>query len=62
VQLRSRDVKISPIWKGEATLEIFDHPYLELPDLRPANVLAGYRFTCAMTTDDIVFVRDLKTT
>ena len=62
VQLRSRDVKLSPIWKGEAALQIFDHPYLELPDLRPVTVLAGYRFTSSMITDDIVFVRDLKTT
>ena len=26
----------------------------------PANVIAGYRFTCAMTVDDLVFIRDLK--
>jgi len=60
VQLKSRDVKISTIWKGEATLKIFDHPYLELPDLRPVNVIAGYRFTCAMTVDNLVFMRDLR--
>jgi len=60
VQLKSRDVRISPIWKGDATLRIFDHPYLELPDLRPAKVLAGYRFSCALTVDDLVFLRDLR--
>jgi hypothetical protein len=38
VQLKSRDIHISPIWKGEAALRIFDHPYLELPDLRPTSV------------------------
>jgi acetoacetate decarboxylase len=59
-QLKSRDVKISPIWKGEATLRILDHPYLELPDLRPVTVIAGYRFTCGMTVDDLVFMRDLR--
>ena len=60
VQLKSRDVRISPIWKGDALLRIFDHPYLELPDLRPTKVLAGYRFSCALTVDDLVFLRDLK--
>ena len=60
VQLRSRDVRISPIWKGEARLEIFDHPYLELPDLRPVKVIAGYRFSCALTVDDLLVLRDLR--
>lgn len=60
VQLKSRDVRISPIWKGEATLKVFDHPYLELPDLRPTKVLAGYRFSCALTVDDLVPLRSLK--
>lgn len=60
VQLKSRDVKISPIWKGEAALTIFDHPYLELPDLRPTKVLAGYRFSCALTVDDLLLLRDLR--
>ena len=31
VQLKSRDVHISPIWKGTASLQVLDHPYLELP-------------------------------
>lgn len=60
VQLKSRDVRISPIWKGEATLAILDNPYLELPDLRPTKVIAGYRFSCALTVDDLVFLRSLK--
>jgi acetoacetate decarboxylase len=60
VQLKSRDVQISPIWKGEAILQIYDHPYLELPDLRPTKVIAGYRFICAMTVDDLVFMQDLR--
>jgi acetoacetate decarboxylase len=61
VQLKSRDVHISPIWKGDATLQIYDHPHLELPDLRPTKVLAGYRFSFALTVDDLIFLRDLKT-
>lgn len=60
VQLRSRDVQVSPIWKGEAELSILDHPYLELPDLRPHRVLAGYRFSIALTVDDLVPLMDLR--
>jgi hypothetical protein len=37
-----------------------DHPYLELPDLRPTNVLAGYRFSCALTVDDLILLQDLR--
>ncbi len=61
VQLKSRDVRISPIWTGEAEMQIFDHPYLELPDLKPLAVIAGYRFTFALTVDDLLFLRDLRT-
>ena len=60
VQLKSRDVQISPIWKGEASLQYFDHPYLELPSLRPIKVGAGYRFSCALTVDDLILLRDLR--
>lgn len=60
VKLKSRDVHISPAWKGEAELRIFDNPYLELSDLRPLRVVAGYRFECALTVDDLVFLRDLR--
>lgn len=60
VQLKSRDVQISPIWTGDAEMQIFDHPYLELPDLKPVKVIAGYRFSFALTVDDLVFLRDLR--
>jgi acetoacetate decarboxylase len=60
VQLKSRDVHISPIWKGDAALQIFDHPYIELPDLRPVKVIAGYRFSCTLTVDDLILLRDLR--
>lgn len=60
VQLKSRDVQVSPVWKGEAELMIFDHPYLELPALRPVNVIAGYRFAFALTVDDLVPLHDLR--
>ena len=42
-------------------MEIFDHPYLELPDLRPTSVFAGYRFSFALTVDDLIPLRDLRT-
>ena len=61
VQLKSRDVQISPIWKGDATLSLFEHPYLELHDLRTTAVIAGYRFSFALTVDDLHPLRDLRT-
>jgi acetoacetate decarboxylase len=61
VQLKSRDIRISPIWTGDATLRLFDHPYLELPDLRPTSVIAGYRFSFAFTVDNLIPLRDLRT-
>jgi hypothetical protein len=60
VQLKSRDIQVSPIWKGDATMQFYDHPYLELRNLRPKSVLAGYRFTFAFTVDDLVLLRDLR--
>jgi len=60
VQLKSRDVQISTIWKGDASLRYFDHPYLELFSLRPEKVGNGYRFSCAITVDDLILLRDLR--
>jgi acetoacetate decarboxylase len=62
VQLKSRDVQISKIWRGEARLEIFDSPYLELAELRPVRVIAGYRFSFALTVDDLLVLQSLKST
>jgi acetoacetate decarboxylase len=60
VQLKSRDVSFSSIWTGDASLTFFDHPWLELADLRPVEVIAGYRFSFAFTVDDLVHLRDLR--
>jgi len=60
VQLRSRDVSFSTIWKGDAELRVLDQPQLELPALQPLAVTAGYRFSFAMTVDDLVVLQDLK--
>lgn len=57
VRLKSRDVTVSPVRKGPAAFTIFDHPYTELSDLRPARVLCGYRFTVACTIDDLELLK-----
>ena len=36
------------------------YPYLELPDLRPTSVIAGYHFSFALTVDDLVPLPDLR--
>ena len=59
VQLKSRDVSVSPIWKGTAELALFDNPHNELFDLRPVSVMAGYRFTVALTVDDLKVLETL---
>jgi len=60
VRLKSRDTRVSAIWTGDAELEVFAHPYLELPALAPTAVLAGYRFSFALTVDDLETLRDLR--
>jgi len=60
VQLKSRDVQVSPIWKGEADLKIFENPHTELPALKPERVIAGYRFSVAMTVDNLIPLKDLR--
>ena len=60
VQLKSRDVKISEIWKGPASFAIFNNPYTELPDLKPVSVISGYQFTVACTVDDLNLLMDYK--
>lgn len=57
VRLKSRDVTISPIFKGPADFTIFDHPYTELPDIKPLRVTCGYRFTVACTIDDLELLK-----
>jgi len=56
VQLNSRDVAISTIWKGDALLEIMEHPQIELSRLKPLTVNAGYRFSMALTVDDLILL------
>lgn len=59
VRQKTRDISISDIWTGEASLSIFDSPTHELGRLKPVKVGAGYRYTFAMTIDDLSVVADL---
>lgn len=45
----SRDQAVADVWRGSATLELFDSPWEELSALRPVEVLGGYRFSFAET-------------
>lgn len=54
VQLKSKDIAVSPIWKGEASLKIAEDPLLEISGLKPLSVTAGYRFTLALTVHDLI--------
>lgn len=56
VQLKSRDVAISSIWKGKSSLNIFDHPCNEFYDLRPVSTGSGYKFSIALTVDDLAYL------
>ena len=58
VRLTSRDTQFSTLWKGEAQLEFYKSRYTELMLLRPQSVAAGYRFTFALTVDEIELLRD----
>jgi acetoacetate decarboxylase len=53
VQLKSRDVQISKVAKGEAMLDFTVMADHELSDFSPKKVLAGYRFQVALTVDDL---------
>jgi hypothetical protein len=60
VRLKSRNIAVGTIMKGDATLELHDHPRLELAMLRPVAVGAGYRFSFALTVDDLETLMDLR--
>lgn len=60
VQLKSRDVTISTTWKGRASLKIYDHPHNELNDLKPVSTGSGYKFSVALTVDDLAHLTSLK--
>lgn len=59
VRQKTRDIVLSDIWTGPAELSVFDSPTHELGRLKPVKVGAGYRYTFAMTIDDLSVVADL---
>ncbi|QHE84509.1 acetoacetate decarboxylase family protein [Hydrogenophaga sp. BPS33] len=61
VRQKARDVARSPVWRGQATLTINDSPWHEMGALKPVKVGHGFRYTFAMTVDDLTTVRDLRT-
>ncbi|HYF90088.1 acetoacetate decarboxylase family protein [Azospirillum sp.] len=61
VRQRVRDTAMSTVWRGPATLEIGRSPWSEIGDLAPLRVGHGYRYSFAMTVDDLLTVRDLRT-
>jgi acetoacetate decarboxylase len=61
VRLRSRAVRVGSILKGDASLDLYDHPRVELSMLRPRTAGSGYRFSFALTVDDLETLADLRT-
>lgn len=59
VQLKSRDVKVSAISKGDANLDFVMMSDHELSDFKPVKVHAGYRFEVALTVDDLELLEKL---
>lgn len=59
-EFKFRSIQVSNAWKGEASLELPQHPSLELHEFSPTSVVAGYRYTLAATVDDLVTLRDLR--
>jgi acetoacetate decarboxylase len=59
VRAVSRDRAASPVWEGDATLELLPAPGEEHTMLAPVRVGRGYRFTFAYTVDDLETVREL---
>jgi acetoacetate decarboxylase len=59
VRQKVRDVRISEIHTGPAELEFLPQDIHELASLRPLRVGAGYRYSFAMTIDDLTVVADL---
>jgi acetoacetate decarboxylase len=61
VRLKSRDVQVGTILRGEARLNLYDHPRLEISMLRPVSTGSGYRFSFALTVDDLEMLAELHT-
>jgi len=59
VRSRAFDRSASEIWRGSATLDLFDAPGEELSALAPARVGSGWRFTIGYSVDDLETLTEL---
>ncbi len=59
VRSKAFDRGASEIWKGSATLELFDAPHEELSALKPVRIGSGWRFTISYSVDDLETLREL---
>ncbi len=57
---KRKDIRFSPIWEGSAELAIEASPWHEMSDLRPLRVGRGFRYTRAMTVDDLEVLESLQ--
>ena len=53
------DARRTEVWEGEADIEFFPAPDNELDAFRPVAVRRGYRYSMAMTIDDLEVLEEL---
>ena len=53
-------VQRTEVWEGPATLDFFAAPDNELDALRPVEVRGGYRYSMAMTIDDLEMLETVE--
>lgn len=49
VTMRASDVELSPAWRGEASVRLYESPTEELARLEPKEMIAGYYRSVGMT-------------
>ncbi|MCG8353301.1 MAG: acetoacetate decarboxylase family protein [Chloroflexales bacterium] len=59
VRMQPEDTHISTVWQGDAQLTFFDSPTEDLIQLQATHILAGYRYTMALTVRHSQVVRRL---
>lgn len=60
VRQKAKDVSVANVWQGSATLRFLESPWHETHALAPLKVGRGYRYSFAMTVDDLATVEDLR--
>ncbi|MCU0495230.1 MAG: acetoacetate decarboxylase family protein [Chloroflexaceae bacterium] len=59
VRMQLEETHVSPVWQGAAQLHFFASPTEDLNLLQPVRILAGYRYTLALTVRHSQLVRQL---